>query len=255
MTCPIPTLLFWRITTGLYYTLKDVPGFLTEFGDSFQRYTGEVLQQRITSAERAILAEREYHVGKYRKQTVDWIVQQGDKAALFIECKTKRLTWESKAALADLTKLQTDLDTLAAAVVQVYKTAADYRAGHYPHLPFAPARQVFPIVVTLEDWYFVGREMRVQLDGSVKAKMAYAGFPEAWLNEMPYTILSIDELESAARFINEIDIPALVLGRAKDPEYSHWGFATYCADRYGRDRPALPALFRDEYDAMFSDIA
>jgi hypothetical protein len=47
IACPIPTLLFWRITTGLYYTLKDQKGFPTSFGQSFQAYVGEVLHKRI----------------------------------------------------------------------------------------------------------------------------------------------------------------------------------------------------------------
>lgn len=254
LACPIPTLLFWRITTGLYYTLKDAPGFLTEFGNSFQRYVGEVLQARVTSAERAVLSEQEYHVSKDRKHTVDWIVQQGDEAALFIECKTKRLRWASKAELADLTAQQADLDTLAAAVVQVYKTIVDYRSGHYPQLPFAEKRQVFPMVVTLEDWYFFGNEMAARLNASVRSKMTQAGLPEAWLKEMPYAILSVHELERAARYINEIDLPTLVFGRAQDAKYSQWGFARYCADAYGNNRPVLPSLFWEEYDAMFASL-
>ena len=254
VTCPIPTLLFWRITTGLYYSLKDVPGFLTDFGSSFQRYVGEVFHARVTSAQRTVLAEQEYHVGKDRKHTVDWIVQQGDAAALFIECKTKRLTWASKAEIADLTSLQRDLDTLASAVTQVYKTIVDYRAGHYPQLLYAPARQVFPMVVTLEDWYFFGKEMPGRLDLSVRMKMAQAGLSEAWLEEMPYTILSMHELERAVRYINEIDLPTLMLGRARDPEYSQWGFASYCREVHGNEMAALPALFQEEYDDMFANL-
>jgi len=254
VACPIPTLLFWRITTGLYYALKDVPGFLKQFGHSFQRYVGEVLNARVTSAQRSVLPEQEYHVGKNRSDTVDWIVQQGDTAALFIECKTKRLTWASKVALADLSALQADLDTLAAAVVQVYKTIADYRAGHYPQLPFAEARQVFPMVVTLEDWFFLGDDMQARLDAAVRAKIDLAGLSEAWLDEMPYCILSVHELEKAARYFNEIDLPALVLGRARDTEYSGWGFATYCADVHGGGRVALAPLFQREYNAMFASL-
>jgi len=45
-----------------------------------------------------VLPEAEYHVGNNRKDTIDWIIQQGEEAALFIECKTMRLTWASKAA-------------------------------------------------------------------------------------------------------------------------------------------------------------
>jgi hypothetical protein len=32
IACPIPTLLFWRMTFGLYYELKTVAGFPTAFG-------------------------------------------------------------------------------------------------------------------------------------------------------------------------------------------------------------------------------
>lgn len=254
LACPIPTLLFWRITTGLYYALKDVPGFFTEFGKSFQRYAGEVLNARVASTERVVLAEQEYHVGKDRKHTVDWIVQQGDEAALFIECKTKRLRWDSKAELAELTAQQSDLDTLAAAVVQVYKTIVDYRAGHYPQLPYVEGREVFPMVVTLEDWYFFGNEMPARLDASVRARMAQAGLSEGWLEEMPYAILSVHELERAARYFNDIDLPTLVLGRARHPEYSGWGFASYCREVHGKNLPALPSLFWEEHDAMFASL-
>ena len=254
VACPIPTLLFWRVTIGLYYTLKDVPGFLNAFGSSFQRYAGEVLHARVTSVDRVVLAEQEYHVGKDHKHTVDWIVQQAEDAALFIECKTKRLTWAAKAGIVDLTALQADLDALAAAVTQVYKTIVDYRAGHYPQLPFARARHVFPMVVTLEDWYIFGPDMPARLDVSVRTKMAQAGLSEAWLEEMPYTILSMQELERTARYINEIDLPTLVLGRARHPEYSQWGFASYCDEVHGKNRPAQPDLFQEEYEAMSADL-
>jgi hypothetical protein len=92
IACPLPTLLFWRITNGLYYSLKDARGFPTAFGKSFQRYVGEVLTARINRPEMLVLEEREYQVGRNRKDSVDWIVLEGESAALFLECKTKRLT-------------------------------------------------------------------------------------------------------------------------------------------------------------------
>lgn len=75
IACPIPTLLFWRITTGLYYSLKDAPGFAGAFGASFQQYVGEVLRQRITNPGMTVLKEEQYHCGRQRKDSVDWIVQ------------------------------------------------------------------------------------------------------------------------------------------------------------------------------------
>jgi hypothetical protein len=114
IACPIPTLLFWRITLGLYYSLKDVKGFPTAFGASFERHVGEIIRLRMSSAEMTVLEAQEYHVGHNRKDSVDWIVKQGDEAALFVECKTMRLTWNSKAGLADLSALEQDIRKLLA---------------------------------------------------------------------------------------------------------------------------------------------
>lgn len=126
--------VFWRFTSGLYYSLRDQQGFSYDFGQSFQDYVGTVLSARILNEQMKVHPEAEFHLGKSRKDTTDWIVQEGDESALFIECKTKRLTWASKSGLADLGALQQDIQKLAGAVVQLYRTIADYRLGLYPSL-------------------------------------------------------------------------------------------------------------------------
>jgi hypothetical protein len=251
--CPIPTLLFWRITTGLYYTLKDMPGFPNAFGGSFQRYVGEVLHQRITNPRMTVLSDVEYHDRRHRKDTVDWIIQQGDESALFIECKAMRLTWASKAGVADLSALENDIRKLASAVVQVYKTIRDYRAGLYPNLHFVAARQIYPVVVTLEDWYFFGREMPFRLDEAIRTEIEMTGLPAAWLEEMPYCVMSVDEFEKAAGVLNSVGIQALIAGKVRDSEYRHWGFAAYCRHCYPEEVRNLPKLFFDEYKIVFAD--
>ncbi len=255
VACPIPTLLFWRITTGLYYTLKDVPGFPTAFGASFQQYVGEVIDQRITNPDIAVLPEREYRVGLRRKDSVDWIMQERNEAALFVECKTKRLTWASKAGVADLSNFDQDIRKLAGAVVQVYKTIKDYRAGLYPHLPFVEARRIYPAVVTLEDWYFFGLEMPDRLNAAVRTSMEAARLPIAWLDEMPYFIMSVDEFEKLAGVINIAGIQSVVMGKVQDREFRRWGFDAYCNHRYPEEVKHLPKLFHDQYNATFANIA
>jgi hypothetical protein len=255
IACPIPTLLFWRITTGLYYSLKDVPGFPTAFGASFQSYVGEVLHERITNPQMAVLAEQQYHVGLRRKDTVDWIINQDEAAALFAECKTKRFTWASKAGLTDLSAFEQDIRKLAGAVLQVYKTIADYRAGLYPHLAFVEARRIYPAIVTLEDWYFFGFEMPERLDGALRAIMETLGLSVSWLDEMPYSILSVHEFEKAAGVINVVGIHAFVSGKVHDQEFRRWGYWAYCSHQYPNEVANLPDLFHDAYEAMFAGLA
>jgi hypothetical protein len=253
IACPIPTLLFWRITSGLYYSLKDTPGFPTAFGASFQQYVGQVLRKRITNPEMTVLGEEQYHRGRQRRDSVDWIVQQDVESALFVECKTKRLTWASKAGLSDLSALEQDIRKLAGAVLQIYKTIADYRIGLYPHLAYSARRCIYPAVVTLEDWYLFGVDMPARLDDEVRRIMETVGLPAVWLDEMPYSILSVDEFEKASGVINTVGIRPAIEGKAQHPEFRRWGFEAYCNDQYKNEVRNLPDLFRDEYETMFAN--
>ena len=254
IACPIPTLLFWRITTGLYYTLKDQKGFSIAIGQSFQGYVGEVLHRRINNDAIRIHEEAEYVIGRHRKDTVDWIVQQGDEAMLFVECKTKRLTWASKADLADLAALEQDIRKLAGAVIQLYRTIVDYRADHYPQLRFVAGRRIYPMVVTLEDWYFFGHELPTRLEAAVKEVMATADLPINWLEEMPYSIVSVDEFETAAGIINTLGIHPFVSGKVRDPQHRHWSYGPFCNDQYPNEVRKLPPLFADQFETMFAGL-
>lgn len=45
IVAPMPTLLFWRMTNGLYYEFVGKPGFSDAFGSSYEDYVGEVLKR------------------------------------------------------------------------------------------------------------------------------------------------------------------------------------------------------------------
>jgi hypothetical protein len=254
IACPIPTLLFWRITTGLYYSLRNVPGFSDAFGASFEVHVGEILRQCITSAEMTVIEQEEYHVRLNRKHTVDWILQQGDEGALFLECKIKRLTWASKIGISDLSALEQDIGKLAEAVIQVYKTISDYRAGHYPQLRYVERRRIYPVIVTLEDWYLFGGEMLGRLDAAVRKVMTEAALPLEWLDEMPYSITSVHEIGKVAGVVNTVGVIPFISGKMNDPEFRNAAYGAYCNNRYSDEVRSLSHLFRDEFDAMFADL-
>ena len=123
------------------------------------------------------------------------------------------------------------------------------------NFPFAPARRIFPAVVTLEDWYFFGHDLPERLERAVRAAMLAGDLPEPWLQEMPYSIFSIDEFESASGIINTAGIPEFIYGKVNDPELRRWTYDSYCKHRYGNELAALPRLFHNEYDAMFAALA
>jgi hypothetical protein len=173
LVCPIMTLLYWRFTSGLYYELIGVPEFANEFGEGFNAYVGEVIE-RACLPPMCHLAEQPYTVGKAQKRSVDWIVSDSD-AALFVECKVRRLSRKAKFSLIDICPLEKDIDNLAAAVVQVYKTSVDHVAGAYPHFAFEQGRAIFPVVVTLENWRMFGPVMMTKLAEAVETRFKATG--------------------------------------------------------------------------------
>jgi hypothetical protein len=255
LLCPQPTLLFWRFTQGLYYSLQQVAGFPTAFGASFETYVGEVLDIRLSQPRFAVLPAEQYHVGRNRKDTVDWIVSEaGASTALFIECKTMRLTWNSKAGLTDLRDLAQDIRKLAGAVVQLYKSVLDYEAGRYPNLPFDEDRRIFPVVATLEDWIVFGEELPTRLDREVRTALRSANLDDGLVDRVPFTIMSVNELETAAGIVNLRGIATVMTDKVTDRELRRWSMETYLMQRFPAERGALPDLFPDAIADAFPEM-
>ncbi len=253
IVCPLPTLLFWRITGGLYYELLGNQRFPQAWGDSFQAYVGQVIERTCPEKRLRLIAEQKYGTKKARKASVDWIVSDED-SAIFLECKAKRLSWNAKSALGDLGPLEADIDDIASAVVQVYRTHGDYIAGQYPHFPFAPNRKVYPVITTLEDWYFFGDAMFDRLWDAVVTKLNTANIPRKGLNEMPYSVWSIAELEVAMQIINAVGTQAFLNGKISDSDMTRWtwhGYMKHCFPEYFPPKK----LFSDEYNDIFSGLA
>jgi len=155
LVAPLPTFLVWRFTDGVYYEICQEPEFGSAFGDSFQRHVGEVVRRANTRGTLQVYPEEEYLVGNMRKDSVDWIVTD-DTAAIFVECKTKRLKLEAKVEIRSSEALEDELDKLATFITQVYKTILDCQKGYYRTFTLSSGLSVFPVVLTLEEWYALG---------------------------------------------------------------------------------------------------
>jgi hypothetical protein len=250
--CPLPTLLFWKITGGLYYDLIDDPRFSNPFGESFQSYVGEVLQRAITNSAMRVLPEEEYGPKKARKRSVDWIIAD-EHSAIFLECKAKRLSWGAKSSLNDLTKLEADIDNMAAAVVQVYKTVADYQRGQYPNFPYQIQRKIYPVIVTFENWRMFGSIMFDRLASAITEKISDESLPNNMIETMPYAVLAIEELEIGGQIINIVGISDFLEGKLNDAEMRTWEWHGYMTKRFPNQFPARK-LFDPDYEKLFANL-
>jgi hypothetical protein len=204
LAAPIPTHLFSRFTEGVYYVLVGVPGFSDAFGPAFQAYVGEVIVAARLGGRYELLEERQYVVNHNAKHTVDWVLRH-DSAELFIECKASRVRYAAKIALSSLDELEADLERLAGAIVQVYKTMEDAKQGRYPHWQTRDL-PLYPIIVTLEDWFVFGDGIVPRIDRYVERKLADAGLDAELLQREPYSICSVEDFEDLIRVIKQVGI-------------------------------------------------
>jgi putative restriction endonuclease len=140
------------------------------------------------------------------------------------------------------------------AVLQVYRTIKDYRDNRYAQFPFVVGRRIYPVIVTLEDWYFFGQELPVRLEAAVRIDMAAAGLSLDWLEEMPYSIMSLHEFEKVSGVTNAVGIHRFISDKILDAELRHWTYGAYCNEFHSDAVRKLPPLFDDEYDALFAEL-
>ncbi|CUT13660.1 hypothetical protein BF49_4740 [Bradyrhizobium sp.] len=247
--CPIPTLLFWRFTSGLYYDFINIAAFANLFGESYQAYVGEAI--RAAAPKLTILEEQIYTIGTREKRSVDWIVSDTQGSALFLECKVKRLRWDTKQTLSDTSALEQDISYMASAVVQTYRTIQDCLAGRYPHFAAKDTVKIYPCIITLENWHMHGPVMYGLFREQVKARMKLEGLPEEFLTEMPYSIWPIDDFELGLQIMNESSVAAVMNGKLLDNEHRDWEWRPYLSKCFKEPRKEL---FEDDYRRLFSDF-
>ncbi|MDT4853006.1 hypothetical protein FQZ97_872600 [compost metagenome] len=238
-----------RASQGLFYEIAQAEGFNNPFGASFQAYLGEVLGETFPSPQFKSYEEREYKVGRDRKDGVDWILTD-DQANLFIECKAKRMTVGAKSAV-DPAIIGQQVDYLAKAVIQLYKNIADALAGH-THWT-RNDRPIFPLVVTLEDWYLFGTSADLLAEG-VRTRMAEANLELTWLDTMPYTVASCEDFEDVSPTIAEVGIHAF-FSLKHSGDQQRWMIQHFAKEHFNEvyRRTVHRDLFREEWNRILPE--
>ncbi|KAG9608309.1 hypothetical protein KCV01_g4529, partial [Aureobasidium melanogenum] len=248
LLCPIPHLLFDRITRGVFFDIVNVRGFSKAFGPAFEKYVGEALQRAGKSQRFSTIKGTPYQPAKGElKHGADWIVSDAT-GHLFIECKSKRFAHSAKMLL-DETSLDRDLETFATAVVQNYKNICDALAGlttwHNDGQP------VYPVLVTLEELYLFGPAVKDALDAQIKAIMISEDVPLELLETMPWIIASVRELEIAAQVVDQRSISDVFSPmRSESPGKWNLGAITY-DDFQAELSTCKEILFPEELNRLF----
>jgi hypothetical protein len=245
MYCPVPELLQRRFSTGLYYDLVKVPGFGNAFGTAFEAYVGEVLAVAYHDGPATLIKETPYPVGRDTHHGPDWIVCDAG-GNLVIECKTKRLTHAARQA-GDVA-LRAEVDKIAEAVVQNYKNISEAQQGLSSWKP--NSHPTIPLVITFEDWFFLGPLLHGLLEQSVHSQLLDAGLDARLMATMPYAVMSCREFELCVKAVRERGIAEFFQGK-RSGEYLQWMWPEYLHHEY---KGVEPINFQNAFEADWRKV-
>jgi hypothetical protein len=248
--CPMPTLLFWRITSGLYYDLVRERGFDQAFGTSFQDYIGQMLAKTFNGGTVTVYPEEP----DTRPKRADWIIDQ-PTAFMLVECKTKRMTIGARTVIGDddRSELHAQLEVIGEAVVQTYQALEAYKNGRYrqQRYPYDISKSPYICVVTLENWRLMGPQLE-ELRAIVKDKLLHQGLDAGLMQQVPFVICSVNEMEEFAHLLKTNELTDVVRSYWDDPEMSSWTFIGYLYHRYKSELSSYSYVFSDELANVFT---
>lgn len=248
--CPIPRYLARRASAGIFYDLVKSKGFDQSYGDSFQSYIGEVIEATCPSTTFTALGEEEYYVGNNLKHGADWVLSDST-GHIFVECKTKRLTLSAKTQ-SNTEAMERDLEVMAQAVVQNYRNIDDAVKGKTRWK--ADGRPIYPLVLTLEDWFVFSPRVREMLNKHVLQVLTEKGMREEMLDEMPFTIASAHEFEITSQVIAQRSIFS-VMSKKVTPDKRGFSLLPFASGDFPDEMRRIKwCLFAEDWERLVLGI-
>lgn len=244
LVCPVPRYLYERFTSGIYYEIYKEKNFDNAFGESFQNYVGEVLKR--THDLSKIYSEKSYGNDT---RTIDWALSD-HSSILFIECKTKRLTLNAKVELESNLALDNQLEKIADFVIQTYKTIIEYTKGKYPNLKYDQSKNIYPLIVTLEDWYIFGNDIP-KINKKIEEKLLKQKLPQDLMIKYPYSVCSAETFETFSQIIKQVGINKVMEGKTKNKETVEWEMLTYLQGFFKKEILNTKNIFKDITESFF----
>jgi hypothetical protein len=203
--CPTPLSIYWLLQDGLYHNIVNESGFSDAFGPAFEKHIGYILAKCCTN-NFSIYSETNY--GNSTSRTTDWIIEDKE-SVLFLECKTKRPTLNTKTKLDPESEkgIIYDLRKLSVEIRKLYTTFLDFTKGKYSNIQYDSTKNIFLSVITLEDWYFeLNPKMEEMLMELVHQSFNEKNMDVQLIEQYPYRIFSAEVFEREIQIINSIGI-------------------------------------------------
>ncbi|MBP8688785.1 hypothetical protein KBH77_00325 [Patescibacteria group bacterium] len=256
--CPLVLLIFWAFTSGIYFKIRynisnskeEQKIFDQAFGKSFELYIGEVMKR--ANKKKFLLLPEEFY-SKPKKQTPDWIVYDNIDSAMFIECKTKRIQYDAKIEM-DEELIKNELNQIVKASIQLYERIDDYRNNKFNTFKFNKKINIFPVILTLENWY-MSFYLDLIRDMTIEA-CKNRGIDSSYLKTMPIAIFSCEEFEEIIQIINQVGIKKFMtqIHKRVFSVSNNIAVEPFIEDNFDKEKMNTIFLFQSELDKLLDDF-
>lgn len=204
---PIPVLIHWAITKGIYYRIYKKKSFGNAFGHAFQDIIGEIVRRAIDNKKLELIPEKEYFFGKNRKDTVDWRLKDREEL-LFIECKTKRMTRTAQFSITQ-DDLLMDIKKMGEFLYQTYRSFIDFKNNLYPDNQYESTQKHRIVILTLEEW-FISINMDdyplIEEELKTRLKRNHPDVNLSIISEVPFYLIAMPTFVHDIQIINKFGL-------------------------------------------------
>ncbi len=154
---PLPELIIYRITVGLFYDIASGPQhLLNEANKRFEQYAQRLLTGFYPGFQ--VLGSTRYGPKKATIDTPDILVLANDTVEVVLECKATKLTYVSQYSNNPVTEARKQYEQIAKGVAQLWRFFAHARIGLYNERPVSPS--AVGVVLTLDAWLPMSVELQ-----------------------------------------------------------------------------------------------
>lgn len=153
---PLPELIIFRATVGLYYDLQSGGTSVTNDANKrFDEYARRSIKAHCPDFEPA--PAQKYYYRKNSVETPDILLKQREKIVAVFECKATKLTFEAQYSDSPVESAERGYSQIAKAIFQLWRFFSHVRRGiiDLDVAPNAPA-----IVLTMDAWTQMSGELR-----------------------------------------------------------------------------------------------
>jgi hypothetical protein len=217
IVAPLPELIMFRATAGLYYDFRDGPQRLTEEANlRFEEYVRELIVG--LCPEFTALPSQKVGTKKSPYQTPDVLLVRGGKMVAVIECKATKLTYNAQFADNPMTEAERAYSQLIEGIIQLWWFFAKVRLGI--HLNFPVTEDTCAVLLTMDSWMQMSSDLRNA--AVAKARQGSNKYDDICPVDMrPIVFCSMQDLADTL-FVSSEDDLMRAFDLAKEEKYRGW---------------------------------